>query len=102
MRTITTIDMAKPRITLKDGVTGEVIDRMLTNEELVRQAQERLVHTRDMNHETVPTTNHVQLMLDNIKRDGGSKTDISRLLLDAGYKRDVVWKIMNTIDMYDF
>ena len=90
------------RAKLKDKYNLEEINQNLDNVEIVKNAQERLVHPKDMDHETIPTTNHIQLMLDNIKKAKGKRSDLADELLSAGYKKDVVKSIMLTIDMYEF
>ena len=90
------------RAKLKDRYGLEEIEKHLTNEEIIKNAKERLVHPGDIKHETIPTTNHIQLILDNIKKAKGKRSDLADQLLDAGYKKDVVKRIMWTIDMYQF
>jgi len=94
--------MKEGRAKLKDKYGLEEINQNLTNAEIIKNAQERLVHPKDMDHETIPTTNHIQLMLDNIKKAKGKRSDLADGLLAAGYKKDVVCKILDTLDMYDW
>jgi hypothetical protein len=90
------------RAKLKDRYGLEEINQHLDNVEIIKNAQERLVHPKDMDHETIPTTNHIQLMLDNIKKAKGTRSDLADELLKVGYKKDVVRKIMDSVDMYEF
>ena len=94
--------MAITRAKLKDKFGLEPITQKLNNNEIIKNAKERLVHTKDMDHDTIPTTNHIQLLLDNIKKGGGKRSDLGDELLKAGYNRDVVKKIMDQIDIYDW
>lgn len=95
--------MAKPRIELTDNWDKTVlITKTLTNDELIQHAKERPVNIKDKDHETIPTTNHIQLILDNLKKGGGNRKDLAPTLLASGYDRTVVKKIMATIDMYDW
>lgn len=94
--------MAKDRAKLKDRYGMEVITKKLNNNEIIKNAKERLVHPKDMDHDTIPTTNHIQLLLDNIKKDNGKRSNLGDALLQAGYKKDVVKKIMSQIDIYDW
>ena len=94
--------MEKDRAKLKDRYGLDPIEKTLNNKEIIKNAKERLVHPKDMDHDTIPTTNHIQLILDNIKKDGGRRADLGDELLKEGYKKDIVKKIMITIDMYDW
>ena len=94
--------MANDRAKLKDRYGLEPIEKKLTNDEIIKNAKERLVHPKDMDHDTIPTTNHFQLMLDNVKKAKGKRSDLADELLKEGYKRDVVKKIMLSIDCYDW
>ena len=94
--------MEKDRAKLKDRYGLDPIEKTLNNKEIVKNAKERLVHPKDMDHDTIPTTNHVQLILDNIKKAKGKRSDLADELLLVGYKKDVVKKIMLSIDCYDW
>lgn len=91
-----------PRSEIKEHYSESKITKKLTDHELVKHAKERPVHEKDKDHDGVPTINHIQLILDNIKERQGKRSDLADVLISEGYTKDLVGKIMSQIDIYQF